>query len=91
MALQHINTLVGTTPRILCKIPAGVQQTATQIYNNTGAVIHIGDASVGSTGATIGNAIANGASVQVWLQANDELYVVCASAPAGYVSVIYSA
>ena len=91
MALQHINSLVGTTPRLLCKIPMGVQQTAIQIYNNTGAAIYIGDTSVSATGATIGNAIANGASVQVWLQANDEVYVVCASAPAGYVSVIYSA
>ena len=91
MALQHINSLITTTVRLLVKIPAGVQQTAIQIYNNTGATIFIGDSSVGTTGATIGNAITNGSSVQVWLQAQDELYAVCATNPAGYVSVIYSA
>ena len=91
MPLQHVNTLVTTTPKLLVKIATTVRPVAAQIYNNTGAAIYMGDASVGTTGATIGNAIANGASVQVWLQSLDELYVVCASSPAGYVSVIYSA
>lgn len=91
MPLQHVNTLVTTAPKLLVKIPTTVRDVAIQIYNNTGAAIYIGDASVTATGATIGNAIANGASVQVWLHSLDELYVVCASSPAGYVSVIYSA
>ena len=91
MALQHVNSLVGTTPRMIVKIPTGVQQTAIQIFNNTGATIYVGDTSVGTTGATVGNAIATAASVQIWLQAGDELYAVCATSPAGYLSVIYSA
>jgi len=91
MPLQHVNTLVTTTPKLLVKIPTTVKDVAIQIYNNTGAAIYIGDASVSTTGATVGNAIANGASVQVWLHSLDELYVVCASSPAGYISVIYSA
>ena len=91
MPLQHVNSLVGTTARLLVKIPTTVKNVAAQIYNNTGAVIFLGDATVGVTGATVGNAIANGSSLQVWLQSKDELYVICASAPAGYVSVIYSA
>jgi len=73
------------------KVATGVQQSAVQIYNNTGAAIFLGDASVGVTGATVGNSLANNASVQIWLQAGDELYAVCATSPAGYVSVIYSA
>jgi hypothetical protein len=91
MALQHINSQVTTSPRMIVKIPAGVQQTAIQVYNNTGAAIFLGDTSVGTTGATVGNALANGASVQIWLQAGDELYAVCASSPSGHLSVIYSA
>jgi hypothetical protein len=91
MALVHINSLITTTPRLLVKIPTGVQQTAIQIFNNTGATIYVGDTSVGTSGATVGNAIATAASVQIWLQAGDELYAVCATNPAGYVSVIYSA
>jgi len=91
MPLQHVNTTVSTTAKLLVKIPSTVKAVATQIYNNTGAAIYIGDASITSSGATVGNAIANGASVQVWLNSLDELYVICASSPAGYVSVIYSA
>jgi len=91
MPLQHVNTLVTTTPKLLVKIPTSVKPVAIQIFNNTGATIYVGDATVGTTGATVGNAIATAASLQVWLQQKDELYVVCASSPAGYVSVIYSA
>jgi hypothetical protein len=91
MALQHINSQVTTSPRMIVKIPAGVQQTAIQVYNNTGAAIFLGDASVAASGASVGNSLANGASVQIWLQAGDELYAVCGSSPAGYLSVIYSA
>jgi len=91
MPLQHVNSLVGTSPRLLVKIPTTVNPVAVQIFNNTGSTIYVGDATVGVTGSTVGNAIATAASLQVWLQQKDELYVVCATAPAGYVSVIYSA
>jgi hypothetical protein len=91
MPLQHLNATVTTTPRMIVKIPTTVKSAAIQIYNNTGATIFVGDQSVGTTGATVGNAIANGASVQIWLQSLDELYAVCATSPAGYVSVIFSA
>jgi hypothetical protein len=91
MALQHINAQVSTAVTKIVKIPAGVQQTAIQVYNNTGAAIYLGDTSVAATGANVGNALANGASVQIWLQAGDELYAICATSPSGYLSVIYSA
>lgn len=90
MALIHINTQVTTTARLLVKMPVGVQQTAVQIYNNTGSTIYLGDTSITATGATIGNALTNGSSVQIWLNGNDELYAICATSPAGYVSAIYS-
>ena len=90
MALVHTTTTVSTTPIQLVKMPNGVGYTAVQIANNTGATIYIGDASITSSGATTGNLIANGVTQQIWLSANDVLYAVCASSPAGYVSVLYS-
>jgi hypothetical protein len=91
MPLQHVNNQVGTTPRCIVKVPTGVQQCAVQVYNNTGAAIFLGDTSVTTTGATIGNSLANAASVQIWLCGGDELYAVCATSPSGYISAIYSA
>jgi hypothetical protein len=91
MPLQHVNNQVGTTARCIVKVPTGVQQCAVQVYNNTGAAIFLGDATVTSSGATIGNSLANNASVQIWLEGNDELYAICATAPSGYISAIYSA
>ncbi len=91
MPLQHVNNQVGTTARCIVKVPSGVQQCAVQVYNNTGAAIFLGDATVTSSGATIGNSLANNASVQIWLEGNDELYAICATSPSGYISAIYSA
>jgi hypothetical protein len=90
MALVHTTTTVSTTPIQLVKIPNGVGYTAVQVFNNTGATIYVGDSSITATGATVGNGITNGSSLQIWLSANDALYVTCASSPAGYVSVLYS-
>lgn len=91
MALKHTTSLVSTTPAAIVTLPMGTPVTAVQIYNGTGAAIAIGDATVGTSGATQGNAISNAASLQVWIRGGDTIYAVCASAPAGYVSVIYSA
>jgi hypothetical protein len=67
-----------------------VPYTAVQVFNNTGATIYVGDATITATGATVGNGITNGSSLQIWLNANDVLHVICASTPAGSVSVLYS-
>lgn len=91
MALVHTNSLVTTTARPIIQIPAGIKENiAVQIYNNTGSTIYIGDASITSSGATIGNAIANAASLQLWLGASDIVYAICATSPAGYISVLYA-
>ena len=91
MALVHTNNTVGTTPKPIVAMPSGLQQlVACQIYNNTGATIYLGDITVSATGATVGNALANAASVQVWLGSNDVLYAICATSPAGYVSILYA-
>jgi hypothetical protein len=91
VALVHTNNQITTTARPIIEIPAGIKANiAAQIYNNTGSTIYLGDASVTATGATIGNAIANGASLQLWLGASDIVYAICATNPAGYVSVLYA-
>lgn len=90
MALVHSTTTVTTTSKLLIEMPSGISYTAAQIYNNTGSTIYVGDSSITATGATVGNGITNGSSLQIWLNANDDVYVVCATSPAGYVSVIYS-
>jgi hypothetical protein len=90
MALVHTNTTVTTTAKVLVQMPGGVPYTAVQVFNNTGATIYVGDPTITSSGATVGNGITNGSSLQIWLNANDALYVICASSPAGSVAVLYS-
>ena len=91
MALVHVNATVGTTAGLLFKMPVGLQSTAVQICNNHTAVLYIGDASVSTTGATRGSQIAVNASQQIWLNSNDEIWAIVASATAtGAISIIYS-
>ena len=88
--LKHNNSQVTTTATAIVSLPVGTRYTAVQVYNNTGAAIFVGDASITASGATVGNSIANNASVQIWLGGGDTLYAVCATSPSGYVSVLYS-
>ena len=91
MALVHTNNQVGTTPIKIVQIPNGIKgSVAVQIYNNMGNTIYLGDGSVTSSGATIGNAIANSASLQLWLGAGDAVFAIGATAGAGYISVLYA-
>ena len=91
MALVHSNSQVTTTAGKIVQMPSGIGGLiACQIYNGTGAAIFLGDATVTATGANIGNSLANGASVQVWLGASDALYAICATSPSGYLSILYA-
>ena len=90
MPLQHRNFQVSTVAREIVQLSPASKLVPVQIYNGTGAVIYLGDASVTTSGATIGNAIAIGGQLQVWLQANDELYAICATAPSLYGSIIFT-
>jgi hypothetical protein len=91
MALVHTNSTVTTTAKAIVAMPSGISGlVACQIYNNTGAAVFLGDSSITTSGATVGNSLANGASVQIWLGASDVLYAICASSPAGYLSAIYA-
>ena len=91
MALTHSNATVQTTASLIVELPVGVPHTAVQIFNGHSAAIFLGDANVTTGGATRGNSVAAGTSVQVWLRGGDKLYAVAAAATAtGAVSVIYS-
>lgn len=91
MSLKHSTSLVTTTPGLLVKLPTGVPLTAVQVFNGTGATIYLGDSTIASTGVNQGNTLATGTSVQIWMRSGDELYAICATSPAGYVSMLYSA
>lgn len=91
MSVIHLNVTSGATPVLLIRMPSGIPNTAVSISNNHTAVVYLGDSTVSSAGATRGNQLAINGSQQVWLNANDELYVVSVGASAaGAISVIYS-
>jgi hypothetical protein len=93
MALVHTNATVQTTPTIIVTIPSSVGQSrAVQIYNGHSAAIFIGDATITTSGATIGRTIAASGSFQLWLNGGDKIYAVSAAATAtGAVVITYSA
>ena len=72
-------------------MPEGIGYTAVQICNNHNQPIYLGDASVATSNANIGNTLAAGATVQIWLNANDVLYAVSAAiTTANSISILYS-
>lgn len=92
MALIHNNVTVGTTPTQILQMPNGVGYVASQIFNNDTAAIFIGDAQVDKANPGIGLKLAAGASVQIWLHGNDQLYAISSAGTAsGAVAVVYSA
>lgn len=92
MALVHTNSTVGTTVKCIVALPAGLPRTtAVQIQNNDTATIYIGDATVTTSGAARGHAIAANATFQLWLNANDQVYAISAAGTTtGAVVVTYS-
>jgi hypothetical protein len=93
MALNHINTTVATTPTMIASIPAGIGNTAVQIYNRDSAAIYLGDSKITSaSGANGGSPLAASASIQIWLRGGDQIYAISAAGTStGAVSVLYSA
>ena len=93
MALVHINASVRTTPSIIATLPTHMGQSkAVQIYNGHSASIFIGDATITTSGETIGRPIAAGGSFQLWLNGGDSIYAISAANTAtGAVVITYSA
>lgn len=93
MALQHVNATTFTTATPLVTIITGSHQsTAVQIYNGHSAAIFIGDATVATSGATIGRTISANGSFQLWCNPGDVIYgISAAGSAAGAIVITYSA
>jgi len=93
MAIQHVNASTQTTATPLVTIKTGLKQLqAVQIYNGHSAAIFIGDATIATSGATIGRTIAAAGSFQLWCNSGDTIYGISAAASAvGAIVITYSA
>jgi len=93
MAFLHINTQTYTTPLPLFTVKQTARpQTAVSIYNGHSAAIFVGDASITTTGATIGRTIPAAGSQVFYVSGGDVVYGISAAASAaGAVVITYSA
>ena len=90
---MHVNNTVQTTPTLIADLPPSMGQSkAVQIYNGSAASIYVGDATITTSGATIGRTIAAGGTFQLWINGGDKIYAIATLATtAGSVVVTYSA
>ena len=93
MAFKHINAQTQTTPSILLTIdPNARALTPITIYNGHSAAIFVGDASITTSGATIGRTIPAASSQTFYVYPNDVIYGISAAASAtGAIVITYSA
>jgi hypothetical protein len=93
MATQHINASTFTTATPILTVSSNARPlTPVNIHNGHSAAIFIGDASITTSGATIGRTIpANGNQI-LYVHANDVVYGISAAASAtGAIVITYSA
>ena len=93
MAFEHINTQTLTTSSLIHQVDKNARpQTPLTIYNGHSAAIFVGDATIATSGATIGRPIAASGSFQIWLNAGDSIWGISAAASAaGVIVITYSA
>ena len=93
MAFKHINAQTQTTPSILLTIdPNARALTPITIYNGHSASIFVGDASITTSGATIGRTIPAASSQTFYVMPNDNVWAISAAASAaGSVVITYTA
>jgi hypothetical protein len=93
MAFQHVNASTFTTARPILFVDDVIpRQTAINVYNGHSAAIFIGDATITTSGATIGRTIAAGASQVFYVNGGDIVYAISAAASAaGAIVITYSA
>jgi hypothetical protein len=92
MATQHVNASTFTTATPLITIKGAVaRNTPITLYNGHSAAIFIGDASITTSGATIGRTLTASNSQTFYVSAGDEIYAISAAASAaGAVVITYS-
>jgi len=93
MAFRHINATTQTTATLLLQVDKNARpNTPITIYNGNAASIFVGDASIATTGATIGRTIGTGVSQVFYASANDVIYGISTLAStAGSIVITYSA
>lgn len=93
MAFKHINASTQTVASILHQVdPNARPQTPITVYNGHSAAIFVGDATIATSGATIGRTLAAGTSQTFYASANDIIYAISAAASAaGAIVLTYSA
>ena len=93
MAFKHINTQTLTTASVIHQVDANASpQTPITIYNGHSAAIFIGDATITTSGATIGTTLNNAARLTIYANAGDMIYAISASgSAAGAIVITYSA
>jgi hypothetical protein len=93
MAFKHINAQTLTTASVIHQVDANARpQTPITIYNGHSAAIFIGDATITTSGATIGTTLNNAARLTIYASAGDMIYAISASGSAvGAIVITYSA
>jgi hypothetical protein len=93
MATKHINASTLTTASVLFTVDKNARPlTPVNIHNGHSAAIFVGDATITTSGATIGRTIAANANQIMYVNANDVIYAISAAASAaGAVVITYTA
>jgi hypothetical protein len=93
MAFKHVNSQTLTTPSVLLTIDKNAKPlTPITVYNGHSAAIFVGDATIATSGATIGRTIPATSSQTFYVNAHDVVYAISAAASAaGAVVITYSA
>ena len=93
MATKHINASTLTTASILFTVDKNARPlTPVNIHNGHSAAIFIGDSTITTSGATIGRTIGAGANQLLYVNPNDVIYGISASASAvGAIVITYTA
>lgn len=93
MAFKHVNSQTLTTVSALVTIDRNAKPlTPVNIHNGHSAAIFIGDATITTSGATVGRTLAANANQIFYANPNDVIYAISAAASAeGAVVITYSA
>jgi hypothetical protein len=93
MAFKHINTQTLTTASVLHQVDKNARpQTPITVYNGHSAAIFVGDATITTSGATIGRTLAANNSQTFYASAGDIIYgISVADSATGAVVITYSA
>jgi hypothetical protein len=92
MAYTQLNATVGTTATKVISVPAGLPYTAVTFSNGHTSSIFLGATlAVTTSGATHGITLGAGASIQLWLNANDTVWAIASVASGtGDLTIVYS-